>query len=138
LAWSGVFCRPFDVRRGSANSIAPSFDFKKARTKASLCNSNPLLSTPREEYFHGQVGTKDHPAHLQNYKMTDLKKSDDHIQNREVHDKPKPLVAPDASAVRNASGTEFVDARKGNNQDGSAWLDKDIPKPVDYKSIRLV
>jgi hypothetical protein len=84
------------------------------------------------------MGTKDHPAHLQNYKMTDLKKSDDHIQNREVHDKPKPLVSPDASAVRNASATEIVHARKGNNQDGSAWLDKEIPKPVDYKSIRLV
>jgi hypothetical protein len=70
--------------------------------------------------------------------MTDLKKSDDHIQNREVRDKPKPLVSPDASAVRNASATEIVDARKGNNQDGSAWLDKEIPKPVDYKSIRLV
>ncbi|MDR3615975.1 MAG: hypothetical protein P4L53_20625 [Candidatus Obscuribacterales bacterium] len=70
--------------------------------------------------------------------MTELQKSDDHIQNHEVNDTPKPLVSSDASAVRNASGAEIVDARKGNNQDGSAWLDKGIPKPVDYKSIRLV
>jgi hypothetical protein len=70
--------------------------------------------------------------------MTDSNNVDDHIRSQEALDMSKHLVSPDATKMRNASGAKVVDASKGNNQDGSAWRDKELPKPVDYKSIRLV